>query len=79
MPEEIAWTSSIRQGQIGLKKMDSEAVFQVVEANPVSSNWRVSGEYSILLSIVVRHFHNLNKSTRICQIMTLITKLLQNF
>ena len=33
-----------------LKTVDSEAVFKTIEANPVSSTGRVSGEFGILLN-----------------------------
>ena len=35
--------------------MDSEAVLQAIERNPVSCNWRVSGE------LVASHFQNIAK------------------
>ena len=43
------------------KTEDSEAVLQVVEANPVRSDGRVSGEISSSLSSGVRHHHDLDK------------------
>ena len=42
--------------------VDFEAMLQAIEANPVSSILRVSGELSILQSSVVHHLHNSGKS-----------------
>ena len=36
--------------------MDSEDMLQSIEANPVSSTWRVSGEHDISQPNVVSHF-----------------------
>ena len=44
------------------KTMDSEAVLQVIEPNPVSSTRRVSGELCISLFSVVHYIHDLGKS-----------------
>ena len=51
-----------------LKSMNSEAVLQAIEANPVSITWRVSGELDISQSSVVRHDHVLGKSIQSCWI-----------
>ena len=51
------------QARLGKPKMvDSKPVFQAMEANLVSSTWRVSGELSISQSGVVCHFHDYGKS-----------------
>ena len=44
------------------KTVDSEAVFQAIEANPKSSTRKVSGELGISQSSVVRRLHDLGKS-----------------
>ena len=36
-------------------------VLQAIETNPENSIWRVSGDFSISMSCVVRHFHKLDK------------------
>ena len=59
--------------------MDSKAVLQAMEANPLSSIWRVSGELSLSQSSVVYHLHDLGKSIQSCQIVPHVTKILQNF
>ena len=46
---------------IGLK-LDSEAVLQAIDTNPVSRTPRVSGELGISQSIMVSHFHELGKT-----------------
>ena len=51
---------------VGPKREGSEAMPQLIEANPVSRTWRVSGELSISPSIEVCHFHNLNKYIQSC-------------
>ena len=61
------------------KTADSGAAFQALEANPMSSTRRVSGEFDISLFSVVRPIHNLNKSTRCCLIVPCVIKILQNF
>ena len=43
-----------------------KAVLQAIDANPVSSTWRVSGELGILLSGVVCQFHDLGNSIWSC-------------
>ena len=43
------------------KTVDSDAVLQSIEANPMSSTGRVSGEIGISLSREVRHLHDLGK------------------
>ena len=53
--------------------MDSKAVFQAKEVNPVSSTWRVSGEFGISHSSVVHHLHDLGKSIWSCQILLHVT------
>ena len=42
--------------------VDSEAVFQTTEKNPVSSKQRVSGEFVITQSSVIGHFHDFSKN-----------------
>ena len=44
------------------KTVDSEALLQVIEANPASYTQRVSGELSISQSTVVCCLHNFSKS-----------------
>ena len=61
------------------KIVDSEAILQTIEANPVSSTRRVSGELSLSQSSVVFHIHDLSKYIKSCRIMFHITKILQNF
>ena len=61
------------------KTVVSETVLQTIEVNPMCSIWRVSGEFGISQSCVIRHLHNLNKSTWSCWILLHITKILQNF
>ena len=45
-----------------LKGMDSEAVQQVIDINPVSSTQKVSGKLGISQSSMVCHFYNQGKS-----------------
>ena len=63
----------IRQGQVDLKSIDSEAILQTIEANAANSNLRVSPKLSISKSSVVYHLHNLGKS------IEMLTKIVQNF
>ena len=46
-----------------MKTMDSEAVLQTIEADPASSTQNVSGELGISQSSVIRHLHDLGKSS----------------
>ena len=59
--------------------MDSVAVLQTTEANPVSCASRVSGEPGILQSSVVRLLYNLDKGIRNFGIVPHATKILQKF
>ena len=52
------------------KIVDSEAVLQVMETNSVRSSGRLSAELVILLSNVILHLHNLDKSIRIVHPLT---------
>ena len=61
------------------KTVDSEALLQTMEANPVGNTRRVSGEFSISLSSVVHHLHNLSKSISSSRIVFHFRKILQNF
>ena len=69
-------TSTISSGRIKIR--DSETIFQVIEANLVSSIQRVSDKFSISHSSMVCDLHNLSKSIRNCWIMPYFTKILQN-
>ena len=51
----------IRQGQVGLKTMDSKVVLQVMEVNLASNPWRVSGGVGFSQSSVVHYLHYLGK------------------
>ena len=61
------------------KNVDSLAIFQAIETNPVSSALRVSGELGISQSSGVCYPHNFGKSIQSCQVVLYITKILQNF
>ena len=62
------------------KSVESNVVLQILEANPVSSARRVSGELDISLSRAVRHFLGLDQSIRsCCRIVPHVNKILQNF
>ena len=65
--------------QVGVITMDSEAMLPTIEANFVSINWRISGEFGISQSSKVLHLPNLDKSIWHCWIVSHITKILQNF
>ena len=69
-------SKTIRQSLVDLKSR--LAMLQIIEANPVSSTWRVSGELSISQSTVVCHFH-FSQSTQSCLIVLQVFKILQNF
>ena len=45
------------------KTMDSKAMIQAIEANPVSSTWRVSSEFSISQTSVVHYFYVFNQAS----------------
>ena len=62
-----------------VKSINFKAVLQTIEANLVSSTWRVSGKLSISPSNWVHHPHNLGKCTKSCWIVPHITKIVQNF
>ena len=65
------------QARLGKPKIiDCKAMLSAVEVNPVISTQRVSGEFGILQSSVVHHFHDYSKS---CPIVPHVTKILQNF
>ena len=59
------------------KALNSNAVFQATEANPVSSTQRVSGEQIISLSIVACHIPDLFKNIRSRHIMSYVIKISQ--
>ena len=61
------------------KNVDSKAVLQATEANLVSCIQRVSGELDISQFSVVRHLHDLGKSTWSCQIVLQVIKTLTIF
>ena len=61
------------------KTMDFEAVLQVIKANLTSSTLRVSSKLSISWSSLVFHLHNHSKFIQSCQIVSQVTKILQNF
>ena len=61
------------------KIMESKTVLQALEANPVSSIWRISGEFGISQSSVVHKILNLGKSILSFQIEHHIAKISQNF
>ena len=63
----------------GSKTVDSEIVFQAIEANLVSNTRRVSGELSISQSSVVHHLHDFSKNLRRSQTLLHANKILQNF
>ena len=44
-----------------LKTVDSEAVLQAIEANPICSTQSVPGEYAVLQISVVCNFYDLSK------------------
>ena len=48
------------------KTVDSKAMLQTIDANPMSSIRRVSGEFGISQSNVVHHLHELCKGVHIC-------------
>ena len=61
------------------KVVDSEAVLLVVNTKLASSIQRVSGDFDISLSSVVRHLHDISKSIRSWRFVPHVTKILQNF
>ena len=61
------------------KSMDSNAMLQVIAANPQSSTQRVSGEFNISQFIVVHFFHDSCKSISCWQIELWAMKILQSF
>ena len=51
------------QARLGKSEnMDSEAMLQAIQANLVSSIWRVSGKLSISQFRVVYYFHDIGKT-----------------
>ena len=62
-----------------IKSVDSKAVLHVLDACLTSSCWRVPGNLIILQSTMVRHLHDLNKSTSTCWIVPHVMKILPNF
>ena len=61
-----------------VKVVDSEAVFQAIEANQASSTRRVSVELDTSQSSVVHHLHDPCKSIHSCRIVLHITKILHS-
>ena len=60
--------------QVGLKPVDFEAVLPALQANPLSSTWRVSDDLGIFQ--VVCHFHDQDKNNWSCRI---VPKIRHNF
>ena len=71
----VARSSTIKQGQVGLKTGDTETVLQAIEANPVSSTWRVSGELSISQFNEVCLVHDLGENIRSYRNVSCATKI----
>ena len=61
------------------KTLDSKAILQAIEANPMNSTQRVSGELSISQPSIVHHLYHLSKNICSCGIGLHVTKILQNF
>ena len=61
------------------KTVTSEAGVKANETERASSSQRVKGEFSILQSCEVRHFHDFGKNIRSYRIVPHVTKILQNF
>ena len=59
--------------------VDSEAMFQIIEAKPASIKRRVSGKLSNSLYRELCHLHEFSKIVRSCQIVPNVNKILQNF
>ena len=66
----------VRSGRT--KTVISEAIFQAIEVNLISSTWRVSGEFGISQFSAVSHLHDLGKGIWSGWIASHITKILQN-
>ena len=62
-----------------LKTEDSEAVFQAIETNSVSSTRGVSDELGISQFRVVCHLYNHGNNIRNSRFVPQVTKILQNF
>ena len=60
------------------KSVDSEAVFQVREANMANSTWRIEAKIGILRSSIVHHIQDLSKNIWSWEIVPHITKIMQN-
>ena len=58
----------------GPKRVDCKTVLQTIEANQLSSTWKVSGKFSM-----VGHLHDLGSSIQSYQVVHYITKILKNF
>ena len=57
------------------KTMDFKAVLQAIEANPMRMSWRISGEFGITQSSVVRNLYNLSKTIwNYCKIFDTLSK-----
>ena len=54
-------------------------MLQAIEANPASSNLRISGELSMFESSEVCHIYEFLKSIQSCENASHITKIMQNF
>ena len=63
---QVSRISTIRQGQIDSKTVDSKAVLHVIKPNPVSCTWRVSGELGFSQSCGLRYLHVLGVNTGSC-------------
>ena len=61
------------------KIVDLEATFQVIDANQVSSTWRVSGELGISHFNLVHLLPELGKNIRSCRIVPHVTQISLNF
>ena len=78
--DHITVTSWLKKFHSGCKNFDDqaklEAMLQAIKVNLGSSTWKVSGELGILLSSVVHHFYNFDKSIQSCWIVPHIIKIL---
>ena len=61
------------------KTVNSVVLLLVIQGNPASNTWWVSGELGIPLPSVIHHFHHVGKSIRIFLIVPNVFKILQNF
>ena len=66
------------QAKLGRPKIvDSEIGLQAIEANPMSSTWRVSGKLGTSQSSVVRQLYKFGKRIRSGWIVSHVTKIIQ--